>query len=83
METFTEDRHAISPERWHAWEEKTRLRGKANARKITVAASAALLVLWLIGMITSYTLGGSIHILLLIAVAALVIHAVQSHRSLM
>jgi len=78
----SEDQQVISPERWRAWEEKTRLRGKANARKITVAASAALLALWLVCMITSYTLGGSVHILLIVAVAALVIHALHSRRSI-
>jgi hypothetical protein len=36
-----------------------------------------LLVLWLLGLVTSYTLGGYIHILLLIAVVVLVINLVQ------
>jgi hypothetical protein len=83
METLTEDQHVISPERWRAWEEKTRLRSRANARKITVAASAALLVLWLAGMVTRYRLGGSIHILLLVAVAVLVIQVLWDRRSIL
>lgn len=83
METFTEDRNVISAECWRAWEEKARLRGRANTRKITVMASSALLVLWLTCTIMSYTLGGSIHILLLIAVAALVIHVLQGRRSIL
>jgi tryptophan-rich sensory protein len=82
METFTED-HVISPELWRAWESKTRLRGKAHARMITVAVSAALLVLWLAGMIMRYRLGGSIHILLLVAVAALVIQVLWDRRSIL
>ena len=36
-----------------------------------------LLILWLLGMITSYTLGGFIHILLVIAVVILVIRLIQ------
>jgi hypothetical protein len=32
-----------------------------------------LLVLWLLGMVSSYTLGGFIHILLLIALAVILI----------
>jgi len=36
-----------------------------------------LLILWLLGMVTSYTLGGSIHILLVIAVVILVIRLIQ------
>ena len=36
-----------------------------------------LLVLWLLGLVTSYTLGGFIHILLIIAVVVLVIRLIQ------
>ena len=78
-----EDRDVISPERWRAWEAKTRLRGRAHTRKVAALVSAALLVLWLIGMITSNTLGGFIHVLLLIAVGVLVIHVFPIRRSLM
>jgi len=40
-----------------------------------------LLVLWLLGLVTSYTLGGFIHILLLVAVAILVIELVTGRRA--
>jgi hypothetical protein len=36
-----------------------------------------LLVLWLLGMVSSYTLGGYIHILLVIAVVVLIIRLIQ------
>jgi hypothetical protein len=36
-----------------------------------------LLVLWLLGLVTSYTMGGFIHILLVLAVVVLVIRLVQ------
>jgi hypothetical protein len=39
-----------------------------------------LLVLWLLGMVTSYTLGGFIHVLLVIAVVVLVIRLIQGRR---
>lgn len=39
-----------------------------------------LIVLWLIGLITSYTLGGFIHILLVIAVILLIIRLVSGRR---
>jgi hypothetical protein len=39
-----------------------------------------LLVLWLLGLVTSYTLGGFIHILLLLAIVVLVIRLVQGRR---
>ncbi|HET9795591.1 MAG TPA: lmo0937 family membrane protein [Thermoanaerobaculia bacterium] len=39
-----------------------------------------LLILWLLGMVTSYTLGGFIHILLVIAVVILVIRLISGRR---
>ena len=39
-----------------------------------------LLVLWLLGLVTSYTLGGFIHILLVIAVVVIVIRLLQGRR---
>ncbi len=40
-----------------------------------------LLVLWLLGLVTSYTLGGFIHILLVIALVVLVIQLVTGRRA--
>jgi uncharacterized membrane protein YtjA (UPF0391 family) len=39
-----------------------------------------LFVLWLLGVATSYTLGGFIHILLLVALAIFVINLIQGRR---
>jgi hypothetical protein len=39
-----------------------------------------LLVLWLLGLVTSYTVGGFIHILLVLAVIVLLIRLVQGRR---
>jgi hypothetical protein len=36
-----------------------------------------LLILWLLGMVSSYTLGGFIHLLLVIAVVVLLIRVIQ------
>jgi len=41
-----------------------------------------LLILWLLGMVSSYTLGGFIHILLVIAIAAVLIRLIQGRRPL-
>lgn len=41
-----------------------------------------LLVLWLLGLVSSYTLGGFIHILLVIAVVILIINLIQGRRTL-
>jgi len=39
-----------------------------------------LLILWLLGMITSYTMGGFIHILLVIAIVVILIRVIQGRR---
>jgi hypothetical protein len=39
-----------------------------------------LLVLWLVGLVSSYTLGGFIHLLLLAAVIVLIIQLVSGRR---
>jgi Family of unknown function (DUF5670) len=39
-----------------------------------------LLVLWGVGLATSYTLGGFIHILLILAVVAVAIRLIQGRR---
>jgi asparagine N-glycosylation enzyme membrane subunit Stt3 len=36
-----------------------------------------LLVMWLLGMATSYTLGGFIHVLLVLAIATVLIRVIQ------
>ena len=40
-----------------------------------------LMVMWLLGMVTSYTLGGFIHILLLLAIASVLIQLIQGRRA--
>ena len=39
-----------------------------------------LLVLWALGLVSSYTLGGFIHLLLLVALVVLVIGIIQGRR---
>ncbi|HEV8144400.1 MAG TPA: lmo0937 family membrane protein [Methylomirabilota bacterium] len=39
-----------------------------------------LLVLWALGLVSSYTLGGYIHILLVIAIAVVLIRIIQGRR---
>lgn len=39
-----------------------------------------LLVLWLLGLVTSTTLGGFIHVLLVIAVVVILVRLVQGRR---
>jgi hypothetical protein len=39
-----------------------------------------LLVLWLLGLVTSFTLGGLIHLLLVIAVVVIVVRLISGRR---
>lgn len=41
-----------------------------------------LIVLWLLGMVSSYTMGGLIHVLLVIAVIVVLLRLVQGRRVL-
>ena len=41
-----------------------------------------LFIMWLLGMVTSYTLGGFIHILLVLALVAVVIQLISGRRPL-
>lgn len=39
-----------------------------------------LIVLWLLGMVTSYTMGGIIHVLLVIAIVVFLVQVIQGRR---
>ncbi len=39
-----------------------------------------LIILWLLGLVTSYTMGGLIHILLVIAVVVILLRVIQGRR---
>jgi Family of unknown function (DUF5670) len=41
-----------------------------------------LIVLWALGLVSSYTMGGFIHILLVVAVIALLVQIIQGRRRL-
>ncbi|HSL88657.1 MAG TPA: lmo0937 family membrane protein [Ignavibacteriaceae bacterium] len=40
-----------------------------------------LVVLWIIGLLTSYTMGGIIHVLLVIAVIMILVNVIQGRRA--
>jgi hypothetical protein len=42
--------------------------------------AVVLIVLWLLGLVTSYTMGGLIHALLVIAVVVILIRVIQGRR---
>lgn len=39
-----------------------------------------LLILWLLGLVSSYTMGGLIHILLVIAIVVILVRVIQGRR---
>ena len=39
-----------------------------------------LVILWLVGMVSSYTLGGFVHILLVLAIVVVLIRVIQGRR---
>jgi len=41
-----------------------------------------LLVLWAVGLVSSYTMGGFIHVLLVIAVVVVLINVIQGRKAL-
>ncbi|HBB66554.1 MAG TPA: lmo0937 family membrane protein [Elusimicrobia bacterium] len=42
--------------------------------------SVVLIVLWLLGLVSSYTIGGFIHILLVIAIIVLLVRVIQGRK---
>jgi asparagine N-glycosylation enzyme membrane subunit Stt3 len=42
--------------------------------------AAVLVVLWVLGLVTSYTVGGFIHILIVLAVVVVLIRVIQGRR---
>lgn len=42
--------------------------------------AVVLVILWLLGVVTSYTMGGVIHILLVIAIVVILVRVIQGRR---
>ncbi len=42
--------------------------------------AVVLIVLWLLGMVSSYTIGGLIHILLVIAIVAVLLNVIRGRK---
>ena len=42
--------------------------------------AVVLLVLWLLGLVSSYTIGGFIHVLLVLAIVAVLVRVIQGRR---
>ncbi len=44
--------------------------------------AVVLLILWLLGLVTSFTIGGFIHVLLVIAIVVVLIRIISGRRAL-
>lgn len=44
--------------------------------------AAVLLILWVLGLVTSYTLGGFVHILLVVALVMILVNIISGRRAL-
>jgi predicted ferric reductase len=58
--------------------------GKPNNEKVhsmLYTIAVVLIVLWLLGLVTSYTMGGFIHILLVVAVIMVLLNLINGRRS--
>jgi hypothetical protein len=44
--------------------------------------AVVLLILWVLGLVTSYTMGGFVHILLVVAVVMVLVNVIGGRRSL-
>src|SRR5271168_3725372 len=62
------------------WRTRGQTRGKREG-KMLWTIFVILLVLWLLGLVSSYTLGGFIHILLVLALVVLVINLLSGRRT--
>jgi Family of unknown function (DUF5670) len=48
--------------------------------KMIESIAVILLILWVLGLVTSYTMGGLIHILLVIAIVMFLVRLIQGRR---
>ncbi len=44
--------------------------------------AVVLLILWLLGLVSSYTIGGFIHVLLVVAIVMILVNVISGRRSL-
>ena len=73
----------MTRKRWHgASESGSKSDGQLEWKEETMlwTISVLFLILWLLGMVSSYTLGGFIHILLLLAIVSVLVRIIQGRR---
>jgi Family of unknown function (DUF5670) len=58
------------------------LPGRFRRKRMLWTITIVLFILWLVGMVSSYTLGGWIHILLVLAVIVLIFNLLSGRRAI-
>jgi ABC-type multidrug transport system permease subunit len=59
-----------------------RFRPVTKGTHVLYTVAVVLIILWLLGMVTSYTVGGFIHILLVIAVVVILLRVISGRKPL-
>jgi len=52
----------------------------AKGEKMLETLAIILIILWALGLVSSYTMGGLIHILLVVAVVVILVRVIQGRR---
>jgi fatty acid desaturase len=55
-------------------------KNKLKEKHMLYTIAVVLIILWLLGLVTSYTLGGFIHILLVIAIFMILVNLISGRR---
>ena len=53
-----------------------------EVRSMLYTIAVVLVILWLLGLVTSYTVGGFIHVLLVIAIIMILLNVISGRRTL-
>jgi hypothetical protein len=67
---------------WDSWSDRKSLLRERGFRKMLWTIAVILLVLWAVGLVSAYTMGGFIHILLVIAIVMVLVNVIQGRRVL-
>ena len=66
------------------WRERAgpqRFQNKRKGKHMLYTIAVVLLILWLLGLVSGYAIGGLIHILLVIAVVMVLLRVIQGRRA--
>jgi hypothetical protein len=66
---------------WHERAGLLRFQNKLKGKHMLYTIAVVLLVLWLLGLVSGYALGGLIHLVLVVAVVMVLLRLIQGRRS--